>query len=75
VKRKTMRINKLNEMPELRLADIPSAQTDLCKSYDISKIPNVQWITPRYDGVELDSSIEIFYIGVAENPIVHGGDE
>lgn len=61
--RNKMRIQHLNEMPELRLGDRPSAQTDLCNAYNVENIKNIQWITPRYDGVELDSSIEIFHIG------------
>ena len=58
-----MRIQHLNEMPELRSGNRPSAQTDLCKSYNVENIKNIQWITPRTDGVELDESIEIFSIG------------
>lgn len=55
-----MRINKLNEMPELRPGERISHEPELCKVIDPTKLSNIGWITARSNGHDLDTGFEIF---------------
>lgn len=55
-----MRLNKLNEMPELKHGVRNSYEPELCKVIDPTKLSNVKWITARSNGHDLDTGFEIF---------------
>lgn len=55
-----MKIQNLNEMPELKHGVRNSYEPELCKVIDPTKLSNVKWITARSNGHDLDTGFEIF---------------